>query len=138
MWIKNLVIRNRVGDLQLGIESYQTKLNLERPNWDATDYFFKEDYTIIPKPRVVIYRDRNNQRKLMRLKTFIYSSTIRAWKSWITWLKTFICSSTIRAWRRGNGQRMTKGGVKTSSQRSRKDYRSEGSIEVWKALLEEE
>ncbi|GJZ68804.1 hypothetical protein Tco_0632354 [Tanacetum coccineum] len=67
MWIRNLVIRNRVGDLQLRIESYQTKLNLERPNWDATDYFFKEDYTIVPKPRAVIYRDRNDQRKLMRL-----------------------------------------------------------------------
>ncbi|GJZ62596.1 hypothetical protein Tco_0618733 [Tanacetum coccineum] len=35
-------------------------------------------------------------------------------------------------------QRMTKGGAKTSSQRSRKDYRSGGSFEVWKALLEEE
>ncbi|GJV29860.1 hypothetical protein Tco_1386308 [Tanacetum coccineum] len=33
---------NRVGDLQLGIESYQTKVNLERPNWDATDYYFKK------------------------------------------------------------------------------------------------
>ncbi|GKA37334.1 hypothetical protein Tco_0723899, partial [Tanacetum coccineum] len=67
MWIRNLVIRNRVGDLQLGIESYQTKINLERPNWDATDYYFKEDYTIVPKPRVVVYRDRNDQIKLMRL-----------------------------------------------------------------------
>ncbi|GJT17090.1 integrase, catalytic region, zinc finger, CCHC-type containing protein [Tanacetum coccineum] len=67
MWIRNLVIRNRVGDLQLRIKSYKTKLNLKRPNWDATDYFFKEDYTIVPKPRAVIYRDRNNQRKLMRL-----------------------------------------------------------------------
>ncbi|GKD14422.1 hypothetical protein Tco_1198829 [Tanacetum coccineum] len=27
----------------------------------------KEDYTIVPKPRAVVYRDRNNQRKLMRL-----------------------------------------------------------------------
>ncbi|GJU94330.1 hypothetical protein Tco_1319086 [Tanacetum coccineum] len=67
MWIRNLVIRNRMGDLQLGIESYQTKLNLERPNWDATDYSFKEDYTIVPKPRAVIYRDINDQRKLIRL-----------------------------------------------------------------------
>ncbi|GJR50782.1 hypothetical protein Tco_1401303 [Tanacetum coccineum] len=67
MWIRNLVIRNRVGDLQLEIESYQTKLHLERPNWDATDYSFKKDYTIVPKPRAVIYRDRNDQRKLMRL-----------------------------------------------------------------------
>ncbi|GJW34979.1 hypothetical protein Tco_0057899 [Tanacetum coccineum] len=53
MWIRNLVIRNRVGDLQLGIESYQTKINLERLNWDAADYYFKEDYTIVPKPRAV-------------------------------------------------------------------------------------
>ncbi|GKD18761.1 hypothetical protein Tco_1207919 [Tanacetum coccineum] len=50
-----MVIKNRVGDLQLGIESYQT------------DYYFKEDYTIVPKPRAVVYRDRNDQRKLMRL-----------------------------------------------------------------------
>ncbi|GJU49804.1 hypothetical protein Tco_1219359 [Tanacetum coccineum] len=63
MWIRNLVIRNRVGDLQLGIESYQTKINLERPNWDAADYYFKEDYTIVPKPRAVVYRDRNDQKK---------------------------------------------------------------------------
>ncbi|GJS74445.1 reverse transcriptase domain-containing protein [Tanacetum coccineum] len=51
----------------LGIESYQTKINLERPNWDAADYYFKEDYTIVPKPRAVVYRDKNDQRKLMRL-----------------------------------------------------------------------
>ncbi|GJT07616.1 hypothetical protein Tco_0842078 [Tanacetum coccineum] len=44
---KNLVIKNRVGDLQLGIESYQTKINLERPNWDAADYYFKEDYNAL-------------------------------------------------------------------------------------------
>ncbi|GJR59701.1 hypothetical protein Tco_1501863 [Tanacetum coccineum] len=31
------------------------------------DYYFKEDYTIVPKPRAVVYRDRNEQRKLMRL-----------------------------------------------------------------------
>ncbi|GJR86328.1 hypothetical protein Tco_0210339 [Tanacetum coccineum] len=67
MWIRNLVIRNRVGDLQLGIESYQTNLNLECLNWDATDYYFKEDYMMVPKPRAIVYRDINDQRKLMRL-----------------------------------------------------------------------
>ncbi|GJR60953.1 retrovirus-related pol polyprotein from transposon TNT 1-94 [Tanacetum coccineum] len=59
--------QNRVGDLQVGLKVYQTKINLERPNWDAADYYFKEDYTIVPKPRAVVYRDRNDQRKLMRL-----------------------------------------------------------------------
>ncbi|GKF82311.1 hypothetical protein Tco_0243967, partial [Tanacetum coccineum] len=75
--------------------SYQTKINLERPNWDAADYYFKEDYTIVPKLRAVVYRD------------------------WTTWLKTFTCSSTIRAWRLGSGQRMTKEEAKTSSLRNR-------------------
>ncbi|GJZ92998.1 hypothetical protein Tco_0665063 [Tanacetum coccineum] len=61
-----IVIRKRVEDLQLRIESYQTKLNLTQPSWDASDFLFKEDYTIIHKLRVVIYRDRNNQKKMMR------------------------------------------------------------------------
>ncbi|GJW71961.1 hypothetical protein Tco_0128878 [Tanacetum coccineum] len=62
----NIVIRQRVEDLQLGIESYQIKLNLTQPSWDATDFLFKEDYTIVHKPRAIIYRDRNNQKKMMR------------------------------------------------------------------------
>nr|GEY52480.1 hypothetical protein [Tanacetum cinerariifolium] len=62
----NIIIRQRVEDLQLGIKSYQTKLNLTQPSWDASDFVFKEDYTIIPKPRAVIYRDRNDQKKMMR------------------------------------------------------------------------
>ncbi|GJZ44982.1 hypothetical protein Tco_0592578 [Tanacetum coccineum] len=51
LWIRNIVIRKRVEDLQLGIESYQTKLNLTQPDWDASDFLFKEDYTIVSKPR---------------------------------------------------------------------------------------
>ncbi|GJZ10309.1 hypothetical protein Tco_0545068 [Tanacetum coccineum] len=35
-------------------------------NWDASDFLFKEDYTIVSKPRAVIYRDRNDQKKMMR------------------------------------------------------------------------
>nr|GEU42384.1 hypothetical protein [Tanacetum cinerariifolium] len=52
---------------QLGIESYQTKLNLEQPNRDASDFLFKEHYTIVYKPRAVIYSDRNEQKKMMRI-----------------------------------------------------------------------
>ncbi|GKA23520.1 hypothetical protein Tco_0709553 [Tanacetum coccineum] len=32
LWIRNIIIRKRVEDLQLGIESYQTKLNLTQPD----------------------------------------------------------------------------------------------------------
>nr|GEW83178.1 E-beta-farnesene synthase [Tanacetum cinerariifolium] len=37
-WIRQLVIRQRVKDFQLGIESYQTWLNLTKPQWDATGF----------------------------------------------------------------------------------------------------
>ncbi|GJX66839.1 retrovirus-related pol polyprotein from transposon TNT 1-94, partial [Tanacetum coccineum] len=35
-------------------------------SWDETDFLVKEDYTIIHKPRAIIYRDRNDQKKMMR------------------------------------------------------------------------
>ncbi|GKB29724.1 hypothetical protein Tco_0869125 [Tanacetum coccineum] len=65
-WIRNIVIKKRVEDLQLMIESYQTKLSLTQPDWDASDFLFKEDYTIVSKPRAVIYKDRTDQKKMMR------------------------------------------------------------------------
>ncbi|GKA22519.1 hypothetical protein Tco_0708481 [Tanacetum coccineum] len=113
MWIRNLVIRNRVGDLQLGIESYQTKINLERPNWDAAGLITAKkslfDCPISQEP--LGYGDRNDERKLMRL------------------------NELHKAWRLGSGQRMIREEAKTSSLQSRKDYRSEGSIEGLEALL---
>ncbi|GJV94255.1 hypothetical protein Tco_1545832 [Tanacetum coccineum] len=54
LWIRNIVIRKHVEDLQLRIESYQTKLNLTEPSWDATNFLFKEDYTIVSKPRIMV------------------------------------------------------------------------------------
>ncbi|GJY69330.1 hypothetical protein Tco_0472312 [Tanacetum coccineum] len=66
LWTRNIVIRQCLEDLQLGIESYPTKLNITQPSWDATDFLFKEDYTIVHKSRAVIYRDRNNQKKMIR------------------------------------------------------------------------
>nr|GEX18143.1 monodehydroascorbate reductase [Tanacetum cinerariifolium] len=72
-----IVIRKWVEDLQLGIKSYQMKLNLTEPNWDASDFLFKEDYTIISKPRAIIYRgiktriwfedDRRRSKELMEV-----------------------------------------------------------------------
>nr|GEY07718.1 hypothetical protein [Tanacetum cinerariifolium] len=59
-------LRQHVGDLQLSIKSYQTKLNLTDLRWDASNFLFKEDHTIISKPRAVIYRDRNDWKKMLR------------------------------------------------------------------------
>ncbi|GKC47652.1 hypothetical protein Tco_1065374 [Tanacetum coccineum] len=66
LWTRNIVIRQRVEYLQLDIESYQTKLNITQPSWDAMNFLFKEDYTIVYKPRAVIYRDIKDQKKMMR------------------------------------------------------------------------
>nr|GFC59208.1 hypothetical protein [Tanacetum cinerariifolium] len=33
---------------------------------DASDFLFKEVYTIVSKPRAVIYKDKNDQKKMMR------------------------------------------------------------------------
>ncbi|GJR09062.1 hypothetical protein Tco_0791714 [Tanacetum coccineum] len=41
------------------------KVNLH--NADASDFPFKEDYTIVFKPRAVIYKDRDDNRKMMRI-----------------------------------------------------------------------
>ncbi|GKB54052.1 hypothetical protein Tco_0904805, partial [Tanacetum coccineum] len=66
LWTRNLVIRHRVEDFQLGIESYQTQLNLTKPRWEATGFEFKHDYTIIDSPRAVTFRDRYGVQMIMR------------------------------------------------------------------------
>nr|GFC06132.1 hypothetical protein [Tanacetum cinerariifolium] len=46
LWTRHLVIRQRIEDFQLGIESYQTQLNLTKPRWDATRFEYKHDFTV--------------------------------------------------------------------------------------------
>nr|GEV54684.1 Gag-Pol polyprotein [Tanacetum cinerariifolium] len=55
LWTHNLVIRQRVEDFQLGIESYQKQLNLTKLGWDAKGFEFKHEYTITESPRVVMF-----------------------------------------------------------------------------------
>ncbi|GJV79732.1 hypothetical protein Tco_1515602 [Tanacetum coccineum] len=66
LWTRNLVIRQRVEDFQLGIESYQTQLNLTKPRWDATGFEFKHDFTVIDSPRAVTFRDKYGVQMIMR------------------------------------------------------------------------
>ena len=66
-WIRGMVIRKRVEDFQLGIESYQTQLNLTRPRWEFTAQEPVPDYTVVESPAAVIFRDRYNIRMVMHL-----------------------------------------------------------------------
>ncbi|GJZ01374.1 hypothetical protein Tco_0519335 [Tanacetum coccineum] len=63
---KNLVIRHRIEDFQLGIESYQTQLNLTKPRWDATGFEYKHDLTVIDSPRAVTFRDKYGVQMIMQ------------------------------------------------------------------------
>nr|GEX23741.1 retrovirus-related Pol polyprotein from transposon TNT 1-94 [Tanacetum cinerariifolium] len=63
---KHLVIRQRVEDFQLGIKSYQTQLNLTKPQWDATGFEYKHDYTVIDSPRAVMFQDKYRVQMMMR------------------------------------------------------------------------
>nr|GEZ88997.1 hypothetical protein [Tanacetum cinerariifolium] len=65
LWTRHLVIRQRVKDFQLGIESYQTQLNLTKPRWDATGFEYKHDYTVIDSPRAVMFRGRYGVQMIM-------------------------------------------------------------------------
>nr|GEZ44278.1 hypothetical protein [Tanacetum cinerariifolium] len=65
-WTRQLVIRQRVKDFQLRIKSYQTQLNLTKPQWDATGFEYKHDYTVIDSPRDVIFQDKYGVQMMIR------------------------------------------------------------------------
>nr|GEX62546.1 hypothetical protein [Tanacetum cinerariifolium] len=80
LWTRNLVIRQRVEDFQIDIESYQTQLNLTKPGWDATGYEFKHDYAIIESPRAVVFPVNNNERKIIWFnKIYKFSGGTLTW-----------------------------------------------------------
>nr|GEV53435.1 hypothetical protein [Tanacetum cinerariifolium] len=55
----------RVEDLQLGVESYQKKLNLTRPDTYHSDLKRMEAYMAYSNPRGFIYQNKDKQKRLM-------------------------------------------------------------------------
>ncbi|GJR93401.1 hypothetical protein Tco_0265575 [Tanacetum coccineum] len=66
MFTRSLVIKRRVKDLQLSVESYQKKLNISAPQQTFPEIKFKERYTPSYKPPGVIYEDLTKQKRVMR------------------------------------------------------------------------
>ena len=67
MWIRSLVIRQRVEDFQLGIESYQTQVNLTRPNWNASKFNKLPEFSMIEDQKAVVFKDRYEVPMLLRI-----------------------------------------------------------------------
>nr|GEW72977.1 hypothetical protein [Tanacetum cinerariifolium] len=67
MFTRSIVIQRRVKDLQLGVESYQKKLNLTRPDTYRSNLKHKEAYSAYSNPRGFIYQNKDKQNRLMRI-----------------------------------------------------------------------
>jgi len=66
IYIRQIVIRERVEDLQLGVESYQKKLNLTKPNlFDIPDLQRLPQYSLIRRPFGFTYRSINGRNCFM-------------------------------------------------------------------------
>nr|GEU72298.1 hypothetical protein [Tanacetum cinerariifolium] len=67
MFTRRIVIQRRVEDLQLGVESYQKRLNLTRPDTYRSDLKQRKAYTAYSNPRGFIYQNKDKKNRLMRI-----------------------------------------------------------------------
>nr|GEU90341.1 hypothetical protein [Tanacetum cinerariifolium] len=67
MFTRSVVIQRRVEDLQLGVESYQNKINLTKPNMYRSDLKRNEAYTAYSNHRGFIYQNKDKKNRLMRI-----------------------------------------------------------------------
>ncbi|GKE44500.1 hypothetical protein Tco_1471784 [Tanacetum coccineum] len=67
MFTRSIVIQRRVEDLQLGVESYQKKLNFTKPDMYRSDLKRREAYTTYSNYRGFIYQNKDKKNRLMRI-----------------------------------------------------------------------
>ncbi|GKB98317.1 hypothetical protein Tco_0984454 [Tanacetum coccineum] len=67
MFTRSIVIQRRVKDHLLGVESYQKKINLTRPDTYKSDLKRLQTYSAYPNPRGFIYQNKEKKNILMRI-----------------------------------------------------------------------
>ncbi|GJW06252.1 hypothetical protein Tco_1568675 [Tanacetum coccineum] len=67
MFTRSFVIQRRVKDFQLGVESYQKKLNITKLDTFRSDLRRQEQYTAYSSPRGFIYQNKDKNNRLMHL-----------------------------------------------------------------------
>ncbi|GKC33753.1 hypothetical protein Tco_1046137 [Tanacetum coccineum] len=66
MFTRRIVIQRRVEYLKLGVESYQKKLNVTKPDTFRSNLRNRTTYTAYSDPKGVIYKDQMNRNRLTR------------------------------------------------------------------------
>ncbi|GJX33139.1 hypothetical protein Tco_0242994 [Tanacetum coccineum] len=66
MYTRRIFIQRQVEDLQLGVKSYQKKLNLTKPDTYKSNLRNKTAYTSYSDPHGIIYVDQYKRKTLMR------------------------------------------------------------------------
>ncbi|GJU25914.1 hypothetical protein Tco_1164535 [Tanacetum coccineum] len=66
MFTRSLILKRRVKDLQLRVESYQKKLNITKPQKTFPEIEFKEPYTPSYDPPGIVYEDLDKQKRVLR------------------------------------------------------------------------
>ncbi|GJW41435.1 hypothetical protein Tco_0067280 [Tanacetum coccineum] len=74
MFIKSIVIQKRVEDLQLGVKSYQKKINVTKPETTRPDIRKKDPYTPYQDPQGFIYADTQGRNRMEYLPHRRWSS----------------------------------------------------------------
>ncbi|GJV07068.1 hypothetical protein Tco_1344724 [Tanacetum coccineum] len=67
MFTRGIIVKNRVEDVQLGVESYQRNLNLTKPQRTCLHISVKEPYTPDFDPPGDIYEDKSKKKRLMHV-----------------------------------------------------------------------
>nr|GEX84709.1 copia protein [Tanacetum cinerariifolium] len=83
MFTRRIVILHRVEDLQLGVESYQKKLNITRPETTRSNISKLTPYTAYKNPQIIIYQDKYKRNRLMRSDELynLYDGTLSSIRS---------------------------------------------------------
>ncbi|GJX41114.1 hypothetical protein Tco_0256104 [Tanacetum coccineum] len=67
MFTRSIILRRHVEDFQLGVKSYQKKLNLTSPDTYRSDLKRKSAYTTYSNPKGFIYQNKDKKNRLMRI-----------------------------------------------------------------------
>ncbi|GJU76854.1 hypothetical protein Tco_1273924 [Tanacetum coccineum] len=62
-----LLVQGKLTNLNLGVESYQKKLNITKPDTYRSDLKRRDAYTTYSNPRGFIYQNKDKKNKLMRI-----------------------------------------------------------------------